>query len=100
MLNIIERGIQMGVNKKVKKGQKYFWYEYAVQKKENIYYVYEYEISEENMDMEVCEYENVYKYLSLDDVINNFPNKYGISFKEIHPLKGQRIFNVDLYIDD
>ena len=42
----------------------------------------------------------VNKYLSLDDVINNFPNKYGISFKEIHPLKGQRIFNVDLYIDD
>lgn len=33
MLNIIERGIQMGIAKKVKKGQKYFWYEYAVQKK-------------------------------------------------------------------
>jgi len=47
VLNIIERGIQMGVNKRVKKEQKYFWYEYAVQKKENIYYVYEYEISEE-----------------------------------------------------
>ena len=90
MLNIIERGIQMGVNKKVKKGQKYFWYEYAVQKKENIYYVYEYEIAEENMDI----------YLSLDDVINNFPDKYGIHFEEIHPLKGQRIFDVDFYIDD
>ena len=77
MLNIIERGIQMGVNKKVKKGQKYFWYEYAVQKKENIY-----------------------KYLSLDDVINNFPDKYGIHFEEIHPLKGQRIFDLDFYIDD
>lgn len=33
MLNIIERGIQMGIAKRVKKGQKYFWYEYAVQKK-------------------------------------------------------------------
>lgn len=52
------------------------------------------------MVMEVCEYENIYKYLSLEDVINNFPDKYGIYFEEIHPLKGQRIFNIDLYIDD
>lgn len=100
MLNKIERGTQMGVAKKIKKGQKYFWYEYAVQKKNNIYYVYEYEIAEENMTMEVCEYENIHKYLSLEDVKNNFPGKYGIYFEEIHPLKGERIFNVDLYIDD
>ena len=49
------------------------------------------------MAKEVCEYENIYKYLSFEDVKNSFPAKYGISFEDIHVLKGQKIFNVNFY---
>lgn len=97
MLNKIEQGMQLGIEKRIQKEQKYFWYSYAVQKKGNIYYVYEYEIAEENMAGEICEYENIYKYLSFEEVKKFFPSKYGIHFEDIHVLKGQKIFNVNFY---
>lgn len=58
MLKKIEKGMQLGIEKRIQKEQKYFWYSYAVQKKGNVYYVYE--------------YENIYKYLSFDEVKNFF----------------------------
>ena len=93
----IEQGKQLGIEKRIQRQQKHFWYSYAVQKKGDIYYAYEYEIAEDNMAKEVCEYENIYKYLSFEDVKNSFPAKYGISFEDIHVLKGQKIFNVNFY---
>ena len=39
MINKIEKGIQLGVEKRIQKGQKFFWYSYALQKKGNIYYI-------------------------------------------------------------
>lgn len=39
------------------------------------------------------------KYLSIEDVKNNFPAKYDIHFSDIGPLKGQLIFNPYLYQD-
>ena len=102
MINQIERkielGKQLGINQMVQKGHRDYWYSYAVQKKGNTYYVYEFEIAVENMAAEESEYETVSKYSSLEDVKNYFPCKYGICFEDIHTLKGQRIFNVDLYI--
>ena len=41
MINKIEKGIQLGVEKRIQKGQKFFWYSYALQKKGNIYYIQE-----------------------------------------------------------
>ena len=98
MINKIEKGIQLGVEKRIQKGQKFFWYSYALQKKGNIYYVYECEIEEDNMAQELYEFENVYKYLSLEEVQTRFSDKYGISFNDIHVLKGNKIFNVDFYV--
>lgn len=94
--NKIESGKQLGVDLRINKEQKYYWYSYAVQKKDNIYYVYESEIEEENMAGEAYDYEHVYKYSSLEDVKEHFPHKYGICFDDIHPLKGTRIFDVDI----
>ena len=98
MLNKIENGRQLGIEKRIKKGYRYFWYSYAVQKKEKIYYVYECEIAEDNMAEEIFEYENINRYLSIKDVKRYFPNKYGIKFEDINVLKGQRIFNINFYI--
>ena len=98
MISKIEKGIQLGIEKRIKKGQNFFWYSYALQKKNHIYYVYECEIAEDNMAQEVYEFENVYKYLSLEEVQGKFPNKYEISFYDIHVLKGNKIFNVDFYV--
>lgn len=94
----LERGKQLGISKRIQKEEKFFWYSYAIQKMDNIYYVYEYEIAEENMAMEEYEYESINKYQSFEEVLQNFSNKYGISIEDIAPLKGQRIFNVKLYI--
>ena len=90
----IESGKQLGTALRVYKDQQYSWYEYAVQKKDNIYYVYESEIEEKNIDGEAYDYQHVHKYSSLEDVKEHFPNKYGICFDDIHPLKGTRIFEV------
>ena len=46
----IESGKQLGTALRVYKDQQYSWYEYAVQKKDNIYYVYESEIEEKNIE--------------------------------------------------
>lgn len=50
------------------------------------------------MAQELYEYENVYKYLSLEEVQAEFWGKYEISFNDIHVLKGNKIFNVDFYV--
>lgn len=50
------------------------------------------------MAQELYEFENVYKYLSLEEVQTKFPDKYEISFNDIHVLKGNKIFNVDFYV--
>ena len=98
MINKIENGVQLGIEKRIQKGQKFFWYSCALQKRENIYYVYECEVAEDNMAQELYEFENVYKYLSLGEVQKNFPNKYECSFHDIYVLKGNKIFNVDFYV--
>jgi len=96
----IELGKQLGLALRVEKGQIFYWYSYAVQKKGNVYYVYESEIAEENMAAEVFDYEDVFRYASLEDVKRHFPCKYKTCFNDIHALKGERIFNVDFYIND
>lgn len=44
----IESGKQLGTALRVYKDQQYSWYEYAVQKKDNIYYVYESDLTVES----------------------------------------------------
>lgn len=88
----IESGKQLGIDKRIEKPDGFYWYSYAVQKIDDTYIVYECEIAEDNMAMEEYEYENVNKYLSVEEVERNFMGKYDIEFSDIHPLKGKRIF--------
>lgn len=97
MIDKIEQGKQLGIDKRICRENKYYWYSYAIQKKDDIYFVYECEIAEEKMAMEEYEYENINKYHFWDDVVKNFPGNYGIGFEDISALRGQRIFNVELY---
>ena len=100
LLKKIEQGKQVGLEIRIPKMNTHFWYSYAVQKNDNTYYVYESEINEEKMASEEFEYEIVKKFNSIKDVIDNFPRKYGLSFYDIHVLKGERIFNINFYKDD
>ena len=99
----IELGKQLGIKKRIKKNDDFYWYSYAVQKIENTYIVYECEITEKNitkaMDEEgYYEYENINKYQSIEEVERNFIEKYDIRFSDIGPLKGQHIFNPLFYL--
>lgn len=94
----IESGKQLGIDKRIEKNDGFYWYSYAVQKIDDTYIVYECEIAEDNMAMEEYEYENVNKYISIQEVERNFNGKYDIRFSDIHPLKGQRIFNPFIYL--
>lgn len=96
MIKKLESGKQLGISKEIEKNGKLFWYEYAVQKVNNIYYVYECEIAEDKMAMDEYEYEYEYKYFSFDEVESNFNSKYEIGFLDIKPLKGQYIFKPNL----
>ena len=96
----IEKGTQLGIERRIKKSERFYWYSYALQKKDDIYYVYECEIAEDNMAQELYEYENIHKYSSLDKVQQEFSGKYGIRFDDIHVLKGKKLFNVEFYIGD
>lgn len=97
MYKKIEAGKQLGFSKEIERDGKLLWYEYAVQKVKDVYFVYECEIAEEKIAMDEYEYENVYKYSSFDEVEKNFTGKYGVNFSDIKPLKGQYLFNPDLY---
>ena len=45
----LEKGKQIGIRKRILKGNKYYWYSYAIQKVNDIYIVYEHEIAEDNI---------------------------------------------------
>lgn len=62
------KGKQIGIRKRILKGNKYYWYSYAIQKVNDIYIVYEHEIAEDNICMEIDEYENIYQYYNLKDL--------------------------------
>ncbi len=96
--DMIEKGKQLGITKRIFSEGKYFWYEYAVQKVKDLYYVYESEIFEDKMAEDTFEYENISIYDSLDEVKSNVPQKYELRFEDIHILKGQKIFNPYFYV--
>lgn len=93
----LQSGKQVGIDKRIDKSGVFYWYSYAVQKVDDYYVVYECEIAEDNMAMEEYEYENVNKYLSVEEVEKSFPSRYGIKFSDIGSLKGQYIFNPYFY---
>lgn len=93
----LQSGKQLGIDKRIDRNGVFYWYCYAVQKADEYYVVYECEIAEDMMAVEEYEYENVAKYLTVEDVEKNFPERYEIKFSDIGPLKGQHIFNPYLY---
>ena len=92
----LEKGKQIRIRKRILKGNKYYWYSYAIQKVNDIYIVYEHEIAEDNICMEIDEYENIYRYYNLKD-LKKHAIKYDIDFNDLSTLKGNRIFNPNIY---
>ena len=92
----LEKGKQIGIRKRILKGNKYYWYSYAIQKINDTYIVYEHEIAEDNICMEIDEYENIYQYYNLKD-LKKHAIKYDIDFNDLSTLKGNRIFNPNIY---
>ena len=66
----LEKGKQIGIRKRILKGNKYYWYSYAIQKVNDIYIVYEHEIAEDNICMEINEYENKLNFI-IDNKLSN-----------------------------
>ena len=97
ILKKIEEGKQVGVSKQIEKNDEIYWYSYAIQKVKTTYIVYECEIAEDNMAIEEYEYENITKYSTLNEVKENYVEKYNIKFADIKPLKGHYIFNAEFY---
>ena len=57
----LEKGKQIGIRKRILKGNKYYWYSCVVRDVIDISIVYEHEIAEDNICMEIDEYENIYQ---------------------------------------
>lgn len=101
-LQIIEKlnkGVQMGLVREVQVDSKKAYFFYAIQKYRDIYYVYESLILDSKAACEEYEYETVKKYVDVEEVINNYNNKYRIKFDEIKVCRGQKVFDVRDYID-
>jgi len=71
MRSKIELGKQLGLEIRIQKEQKNYWYSYAIQKKEDIYFVYESEITEENMAKEVFNRNASHKNIGEIETKNN-----------------------------
>lgn len=96
----VEKGKQIGIEKRILKNDKYYWYLYAIQKVNNIYISYELEIAEDTMFADIDDYdlEIIKKYNSLEDLEKDFVSKYDITLDDLNTLKGQRIFNASSYL--
>ena len=92
----IESGKQVGVEKIIKCGNAEIFYTYAVQKVSDKYIVYE-SIYDSKSVWEDTE-ENIFYYNSLFEFENNINAKYDIKLEDLDVSKGQKFFNVNLYI--
>jgi len=62
----LEKGKQIGIRKRILKGNKYYWYSYAVQKVNDIY------IYISSMSMKLQKIIFVWKLMSMKIFINNY----------------------------
>ena len=96
LIEKIENGKQVGIDKIIKCDNTEIFYTYAVQKVSDKYITYEsiYDSSTVWED----EVENVTYYDSFSEFEENFNAQYGIVLEDLDVSKGQKFFNVNLYI--
>ena len=102
VLELIERGKQVGVSVIISLNEKNIVYTYAVQKAEEKYisYTNEYDLDEVySTDWDIEKNENIVIYRNLIDLLNEFVVKYEITFDKLSVSKGRKFFDADLYLD-
>ena len=99
LIQLIENGKQVGVSKIIECENTNIAYTYAIQKKQEKYIVY---IDEYDLDncytYEDNPSEKIFTYDNFEDFMQAFDSKYGVTFEDFSISKGQKFFNVDLYI--
>lgn len=99
LIQLIENGRQVGVSKILECENANIAYTYAIQKKQEKYIVY---IDEYDLDncyvYEDNPTEKIFIYDSFDDFMQAFDSRYDVAFEDLNISKGQKFFNVDLYI--
>lgn len=97
LISIIENGKQVGISKIINCNGTDIAYTYAVQKKKGKYIVYMDEVDLGKIyENEFDDTEKVTIYDSLEEFINHFEHKYGVTFEDFHISKGQKFFNEDI----
>lgn len=99
LIHLIETGRQVGVSRIIECVNSNIAYTYAIQKKKGKYIVF---IDEYDLD-NCYSYENhpsekIYVYDNLEDFMQTFDSKYGVTFEDFSISKGQKFFNVELYL--
>jgi len=99
-LNIIEKiesGTQVGMNTITIVDNEKIYYSLAVQKWNGVYKIFTRKIAENKMaayeDYEE-EAEKIIVVDKIDDVLDYLTNMLEADINDLHPLKGQRIFNI------
>ena len=99
LIRLIENERQVGVSRIIECENINIAYTYAIQKKHGKYIVY---INEYDLDncftYEDNPSEKIYVYDNFEDFMQAFDSKYGVTFEDFSISKGQKYFNVDLYI--
>lgn len=97
LIDLIEKGKQVGISRIIKCDNANIAYTYAIQKKQGKYIIYVNEY-----DLDFCyEEENTEKtfiYYTLAEFMENFDHKYDVTFEDFNVSKGQKFFNVEWYI--
>ena len=99
LIQLIENGKQVGVSKIIKCENTNIAYTYAIQKKQEKYiaYIDEYDLDNCYTD-EDNPTEKIFIYDNLEDFIQSFDSRHDVKFEDFSISKGQKFFNVDLYI--
>jgi len=102
LLNLIERGKQVGVSIIISVDGKNMVYTYAIQKVREKYisYTNEYDLDEVySNDWDTDKTEKVVVYENINDFLDNFTVKYDIIFNKFNVSKGQKFFYTNSYLD-
>lgn len=93
IIQLIERGKQLGMVSSFEIDGKVIWSSVAIQKWNGIYMVYVDEIEEDKMTVEEYLRDEIQKFDNLLEALNFVNERTRINLKELQPRKGQKIFN-------
>ncbi|MBP9037178.1 MAG: hypothetical protein KBG38_05290 [Candidatus Cloacimonas sp.] len=93
IIELIEKGKQLGNMFSFDRSGKTIWSSVGIQKWQDIYKVYVDEIEEENMEAEIYLRDEINYFDNARDALKYIDEKTETNSLELHPCKGQKIFN-------